>query len=256
MGVLDLFNLTGKVAIITGASRGLGRSMACALAEAGADVALVGRDLSALKILEADLANIGTETLLISADVSKKKEPQRIINEVLSWRSNIDILVNNAGTVVRSSAVNISEDDWEKVIELNLNGAFRMAQAAARVMLNQRSGKIINIGSVNSVLGAREVISYAASKGGILQVTRAMASELAAKGIQVNCILPGYFETDLTKGIQDDEARYEMIRRRTPAGRWGKPDDLAGAVVYLASSASDYVTGSTLTVDGGFIISA
>ena len=256
MGVLDLFNLTGKVAIITGASRGLGRSMACALAEAGADVALVGRDLSALKILEADLANIGTETLLISADVSKKKEPQRIINEVLSWSSNIDILVNNAGTVVRSSAVNISEDDWEKVIELNLNGAFRMAQAAARVMLNQRSGKIINIGSVNSVLGAREVISYAASKGGILQVTRAMASELAAKGIQVNCILPGYFETDLTKGIQDDEARYEMIRRRTPAGRWGKPDDLAGAVVYLASSASDYVTGSTLTVDGGFIISA
>ena len=256
MGVLDLFNLTGKVAIITGASRGLGRSMACALAEAGADVALVGRNLSALKILEADLANIGTETLLISADVSKKKEPQRIINEVLSWRSNIDILVNNAGTVVRSSAVNISEDDWEKVIELNLNGAFRMAQAAARVMLNQRSGKIINIGSVNSVLGAREVISYAASKGGILQVTRAMASELAAKGIQVNCILPGYFETDLTKGIQDDEARYEMIRRRTPAGRWGKPDDLAGAVVYLASSASDYVTGSTLTVDGGFIISA
>ena len=256
MGVLDLFNLTGKVAIITGASRGLGRSMACALAEAGADVALVGRDLSALKILEADLANIGTETLLISADVSKKKEPQRIINEVLSWRSNIDILVNNAGTVVRSSAVNISEDDWEKVIELNLNGAFRMAQAAARVMLNQRSGKIINIGSVNSVLGAREVISYAASKGGILQVTRAMASELAAKGIQVNCILPGYFESDLTKGIQDDEARYEMIRRRTPAGRWGKPDDLAGAVVYLASSASDYVTGSTLTVDGGFIISA
>ncbi|MBJ27529.1 MAG: 2-deoxy-D-gluconate 3-dehydrogenase [Chloroflexi bacterium] len=256
MGVLDLFNLTGKVAIITGASRGLGRSMACALAEAGAYVALVGRDLSALKILEADLANIGTETLLISADVSKKKEPQRIINEVLSWRSNIDILVNNAGTVVRSSAVNISEDDWEKVIELNLNGAFRMAQAAARVMLNQRSGKIINIGSVNSVLGAREVISYAASKGGILQVTRAMASELAAKGIQVNCILPGYFETDLTKGIQDDEARYEMIRRRTPAGRWGKPDDLAGAVVYLASAASDYVTGSTLTVDGGFIISA
>ena len=256
MGVLDLFNLTGKVAIITGASRGLGRSMACALAEAGADVALVGRDLSALKILEAHLANIGTETLLISADVSKKKEPQRIINEVLSWSSNIDILVNNAGTVVRSSAVNISEDDWEKVIELNLNGAFRMAQAAARVMLNQRSGKIINIGSVNSVLGAREVISYAASKGGILQVTRAMASELAAKGIQVNCILPGYFETDLTKGIQDDEARYEMIRRRTPAGRWGKPDDLAGAVVYLASSASDYVTGSTLTVDGGFIISA
>ena len=246
MGVLDLFNLTGKVAIITGASRGLGRSMACALAEAGADVALVGRDLSALKILEADLAYIGTETLLISADVSKKKEPQRIINEVLSWRSNIDILVNNAGTVVRSSAVNISEDDWEKVIELNLNGAFRMAKAAARVMLNQ----------VNSVLGAREVISYAASKGGILQVTRAMASELAAKGIQVNCILPGYFETDLTKGIQDDEARYEMIRRRTPAGRWGKPDDLAGAVVYLASSASDYVTGSTLTVDGGFIISA
>ena len=256
MGVLDLFNLTGKVAIITGASRGLGRSMACALAEAGAYVALVGRDLSALKILEADLANIGTETLLISADVSKKKEPQRIINEVLSWRSNIDILVNNAGTVVRSSAVNISEDDWEKVIELNLNGAFRMAQAAARVMLNQRSGKIINIGSVNSVLGAREVISYAASKGGILQVTRAMASELAAKGIQVNCILPGYFETDLTKGIQDDEARYEMIRRRTPARRRGKPDDLAGAVVYLASAASDYVTGSTLTVDGGFIISA
>lgn len=256
MGVLDLFNLTGKVAIITGASRGLGRSMACALAEAGADVALVGRDLSALKALEAHLANIGTETLLISADVSKKKEPQRIINEVLSWKSNIDILVNNAGTVVRSSAVNISEDDWEKVIELNLNGAFRMAQAAARVMLNQRSGKIINIGSVNSVLGAREVISYAASKGGILQVTRAMASELAAKGIQVNCILPGYFETDLTKGIQDDEARYEMIRRRTPAGRWGKPDDLAGAVVYLASPASDYVTGSTLTVDGGFIISA
>ncbi len=256
MGVLDLFSLKSKVAIITGASRGLGRAMACALGEAGADVALVARDLSTLKILESDLASSGIQTLLISADLSDKKEPQRIVEEVLSWKNNIDILVNNAGTVVRSSAVDISEDDWEKVIGLNLNGAFRMAQAVARVMVKQESGKIINIGSVNSVLGAREVISYAASKGGILQVTRAMASELAGKGIQVNCILPGYFETDLTKGLQNDEPRYEMIRRRTPAGRWGQPEDLAGAVVYLASQASDFVTGSTLTVDGGFIISA
>ena len=256
MGVLDLFSLKSKVAIITGASRGLGRAMACALGEAGADVALVARDLSTLKILESDLASSGIQTLLISADLSDKKEPQRIVEEVLSWKNNIDILVNNAGTVVRSSAVDISEDDWEKVIGLNLNGAFRMAQAVARVMVKQESGKIINIGSVNSVLGAREVISYAASKGGILQVTRAMASELAGKGIQVNCILPGYFETDLTKGLQNDEPRYEMIRRRTPAGRWGQPEDLSGAVVYLASQASDYVTGSTLTVDGGFIISA
>ena len=230
--------------------------MALALAEAGADIAAVGRDAATLKSFGADARERGRECLLIAADVGSSGEPQRIVDETMAWKGRIDVLVNNAGTVVRASAVDISDEDWDRVIALNLTGAFRVAQAAARVMGDQGAGKIINIGSVNSLLGAREAISYAASKGGILQVTRAMASELAGKGVQVNCILPGYFETDLTQKIQEDEPRYEMIRRRTPAGRWGQPEDLAGAVVYLASAASDYVTGSTLTVDGGFIISA
>lgn len=256
MAILDLFRLDEKVAIVTGASRGLGRAMALALAEAGADIAAVGRDRATLERLGAEVRERGRDCLLIAADVAAPGEAQRIVDETMAWKGGVHVLVNNAGTVVRASAVDISDEDWDRVVDLNLTGAFRVAQAAARVMVTQGAGKIINIGSVNSVLGAREVISYAASKGGLLQVTRAMASELARNGVQVNCILPGYFETDLTQRLQDDEARYEMIRRRTPAGRWGQPEDLAGAVVYLASAASDYVTGSTLTVDGGFIISA
>lgn len=256
MAILDLFHLDGKTAIVTGASRGLGRAMGLALAEAGAGIAAVGRDPAALERFGAEVRERGQECLLIPTDIAESNEPQRIVDQTMAWKGRVDILVNNAGTVVRSSAIDITAEDWDRVLGLNLTGAFRVAQAVARVMVEQGSGKIINIGSVNSVLGAREVISYAASKGGILQVTRAMASELGNKGVQVNCILPGYFETDLTEALREDRGRYDRIRRRTPAGRWGQPEDLAGAVVYLASAASDYVTGSTLTVDGGFIVSA
>ncbi len=256
MSALDLFRLDGKVALVTGASRGLGRAMGLALAEAGADVAAVGRDPTTLGRFAEDVRSLGRDCLALAADLGERGAALRVVAEASAWKGHVDVLLNNAGTVARASVLEVTDDEWDQVVGLNLNAAFRVAQATARGMAAQGSGKIINIGSVNSVLGAKNVVPYAASKGGILQVTRAMANELGASGVQVNCILPGYFDTDLTQALRDDAERYEQILARTPAGRWGRPDDLAGAVVFLASGASDYVTGTALAVDGGFMISA
>jgi 2-dehydro-3-deoxy-D-gluconate 5-dehydrogenase len=253
VGLLDLFRLDRKVAIVTGASRGLGEEMATGLCEAGADLVITGRRREALQAAAERLRALGGDCLTVVGDQSVSGEAQRIVEEVLAWKGRLDILVNNAGTIARGPALDVKEEEWNRVIDLNVSGAFFMAQAAGRVMVKLRSGKVINIGSMNTVISAKNIIPYTVSKGGIGQMTKALAVEWGQYNIQVNCILPGYYETDLTTALRNDPERYAYFRNRIPLGRWGVPSDLKGAVVFLASAASDYVTGINLPVDGGYL---
>jgi 2-dehydro-3-deoxy-D-gluconate 5-dehydrogenase len=253
MGVLDLFRLDGKVAVVTGASRGLGKEMTIALAEAGADLVIIGRGHDALNALAEEIRKFGHGCLTVAGDVSVRGEAQRIVDESFSWKSQLDVLVNNAGTIARGPALETRVEDWDRVINLNLNGAFFMAQAVGRAMAKQRRGKIINIGSMNTAISAKNVIPYTVSKGGIGQMTKALAVEWGQHNIQVNCILPGYYETELTTALRKDPERFAYFHSRIPMGRWGIPSDLKGTVIFLASAASDYVTGVNLPVDGGYL---
>jgi len=253
MGVLDLFRLNGKVAVVTGASRGLGKEMAVALAEAGADLVIIGRGRGSLEVLAKEVQTHGHSCHPVEGDVSVRGEAQRIVDEAFGWKSQLDILINNAGTIARGPALEMKEEDWDRVINLNLNGAFFMAQAAGRVMAKQRKGKIINIGSMNTAISAKNIIPYTVSKGGLGQMTKAFAVEWGQYNIQVNCILPGYFETELTTAPRKDPERFAYFQSRIPCGRWGMPSDLKGTVIFLASAASDYVTGVNLPVDGGYL---
>ena len=250
--ILDSFKLEGKVALVTGASAGLGQAIAIALAEAGADVVCHGNTRPADTTLEA-VSRLGRQTLAVAGDLAKKETPGDLIEATLKTFSRIDILVNNAGTIRRSPAVDYSQEDWTTVIEVNLSAVFRLSQLAGRSMLEQGSGKIVNIASLLSFQGGITVPAYAASKGGVAQLTKALANEWAGKGINVNAIAPGYMRTDNTKALQQDETRNRQILERIPAARWGDPADLAGAAVFLASSASDYVNGHVLVVDGGWM---
>jgi 2-dehydro-3-deoxy-D-gluconate 5-dehydrogenase len=253
MGVLDSFRLDGKVALVTGASRGLGKEMALALAGAGADLVIVGRGKDGLETLAREIGTLGTSCRPVIGDVSVRGEAQRIVDETFGWKNQLDILVNNAGTIARGPALDTKEEDWDRVMNLNLNGAFFMTQAAGRQMVKQRQGKIINIGSMNTVVSAKNVIPYTVSKGGIGQMTKAFAVEWGQYNIQVNCILPGYYETELTTALRKDPERFAYFQSRIPLGRWGKPSDLKGTVIFLASAASDYITGVNLPVDGGYL---
>ena len=253
MGVLDLFRLDGKVAVVTGASRGLGKEMAMALAEAGADLVIIGRGHDALNERAEEIRNLGHDCLAVVGDVSVRGEAQRMVDEAFSWKNQLDILINNAGTIARGPALETRVEDWDRVINLNLNGAFFIAQAVGRAMAKQRRGKIINIGSMNTAISAKNVIPYTVSKGGLGQMTKALAVEWGQHNIQVNCILPGYYETELTTALRKDPERFAYFQSRIPMGRWGIPSDLKGAVIFLASAASDYVTGVNLPVDGGYL---
>jgi 2-dehydro-3-deoxy-D-gluconate 5-dehydrogenase len=253
LNTLTRFSLEGKVAVVTGGSRGIGRAITIALADAGAEVAVVARDQILLDQLATEVKAAGRDCLPISLDVSRDDAPQRIVDAVTQWKGRIDILCNNAGMVNRDPATQVSKTTWNDVIGLNLNSAFFIAQAVGREMIAAKKGKIINIGSLKSVQGDRNIVSYAASKGGLLQMTKALAVEWAAHNVQVNCIMPGYYITDLTKDLQADRERFGSILKRIPMGRWGEPEDLKGAAVFLASSASDYVTGIMLPVDGGYL---
>jgi 2-deoxy-D-gluconate 3-dehydrogenase len=248
MSVLQSFRLDGQVAIVTGASRGLGAGMAIALAEAGADVALVARgDLGETR---ASIERLGRRAIAINADLSDRAAPEAI----LAAAKNADILVNNAGIIRRASFVDYSDEDWDSVIEVNLRSVFALSRAFARALVEQKSGgKIINIASLLSFQGGIRVAAYTAAKSGLLGLTRAMANELAPLGINVNAIAPGYMATDNTQALRDDPTRSREILARIPAGRWGTPDDLKGAVVFLASPAAAYVHGTTLAVDGGWL---
>lgn len=250
--ILDQFKLEERVAFVTGASAGLGQAIGVALAEAGADVACHGNTRSPETTCEA-IERLGRRAFPLTGDLANKETPKSLLDSTLKHFGHLDILVNNAGTIRRAPAADYSEHDWATVIEVNLSAVFRLSQLAGRQMIAQGSGKIINIASLLSFQGGITVPAYAASKGGIAQLTKALANEWAGKGINVNAIAPGYMRTDNTKALQADETRNRQILERIPAGRWGEPFDLAGAAVFLASSASDYVNGHVLVVDGGWM---
>lgn len=250
--ILDKFNLKGKVALVTGSSRGLGAGIARALAEAGASLAVHGANRAPEATLDA-LKKLGTNCLGLVGNVGDRAVCAMLVEETVRHFGTIDILVNNAGTIRRSPAIEHSEEDWKTLIDVNLTSVFRLAQQAGRHMLARGSGKIINIASLLTFQGGITVPSYAAAKGGVGQLTKAFANEWAAKGVNVNAIAPGYMDTDNTEALRHHPERAKQILERIPAGRWGKPEDLAGAALFLASSASDYVHGHILVVDGGWL---
>jgi 2-dehydro-3-deoxy-D-gluconate 5-dehydrogenase len=245
------FNLAGRVAVVTGANTGIGRAIACALAEAGADIAAVGRSPSDETI--AEVRAMARKAISIVGDLSSIEPVERIVAETVDALGRIDILVNNAGIIKRNDALNVTEDEWDDVVNTNLKSVFFLSQAAARRMLQIGGGKIINIASMLSFQGGVRVPSYAASKSGIAGLTKALANEWASHGISVNAIAPGYIATNNTAALQADETRNQQILARIPAGRWGEPSDLGGAAVFLASDAARYVHGHILAVDGGWL---
>jgi len=245
------FDLTGRVALVTGANTGIGQGIAVALAAAGADVACVGR--SPCDETVAQVAALGRRGVFIAADLSTIEPVGRIVDEAVEKLGAIDILVNNAGIIRRADAVDFTEDDWDAVVDTNLKSVFFLCQAAGKHMIARGHGKIINIASMLSFQGGVRVPSYTASKSGVAGLTKLLANEWAAKGVNVNAIAPGYIATNNTAALQADEARNKSIMDRIPAGRWGSPDDMGGAAVFLASKASDYVNGHILAVDGGWL---
>ena len=247
---IDLFRLDNKVALVTGAASGLGAAIAVALAEAGAQVAVHGNRREATETAET----IGAAAAAFQADLSHTASAESLFGRVKERFGRVDILINNAGTIHRDAAVDTTLDSWQQVLQVNLTSVFQLSQLAARDMiLREAPGKIVNIASLLSFQGGIRVPAYAASKGGVAQLTKALANEWAPKGIQVNAIAPGYFATSNTEALQADETRNRQILERIPAGRWGQPEDLTGAAIFLASRASDYVTGTVITVDGGWM---
>jgi 2-deoxy-D-gluconate 3-dehydrogenase len=251
---LEPFQLTGKVALVTGAARGIGQAIAIGLAEAGADVFVIDRIAcpETLRQIEA----VGKKAIAEKRDLADMDEIMalEIISAGMSYLGGIDILVNNAGIIRRAPAVEFSAEDWKEVLDVNLNSAFYLSQAVARHFIeNKKTGKIINVASVLSFQGGLRVSSYAASKSGILGLTRALANEWAALGINVNAIAPGYFITEVTAGIRSDPQRSNAVLERIPAGRWGEMNDIKGPVVFLASAAADYLHGAVIPIDGGWL---
>jgi 2-deoxy-D-gluconate 3-dehydrogenase len=246
---LDLFRLDKKIALVTGSASGLGAAIAFALSQAGATVACHGNRRAATATAEA----IGERAAAFQADLSSTSGAEHLFSQVKQTFGRVDILVNNAGTILRDAAEDVKLEDWEQVIQVNLTSVFQLSQLAARDMIPRGKGKIVNIASLLSFQGGIRVPAYAASKGGVAQLTKALANEWAPKGIQVNAIAPGYFATTNTEALQADETRNRQILERIPAGRWGQPEDLGGAALFLASAASDYVTGTVITVDGGWM---
>lgn len=250
--ILEAFSLAGKNALVTGSSRGLGAGIAAALAEAGANVALHGSSDVPQKVIDS-VTRTGAKHLVVTADLRNPELCSQLVEQTVVHFGTIDILVNNAGMIRRAPAAEFPMQDWIDVIQTNLTSVFCLSQAAGRYMLRQGAGKIINIASLLTFQGGITVPSYAASKGGVGQLTKALANEWAARGIQVNAIAPGYMETDNTAALRNNPERSRQILERIPAGRWGTPTDIAGAAVFLASRASDYINGHILAVDGGWL---
>jgi len=251
--ILEQFSLAGKVGIVTGASRGLGAGMAEALAEAGADLTLVARSEKELDAQVAHIQSLGRRCLGLRADLATTAACSKIVQQTLDHYGSLDILVNCAGMVWRGPALDLSEKDWDAVLDVNLKAAFFLCQAAGKHMVQQKRGKIINICSLLSFQGGLLVAPYTASKSGLAGLTRLLANEWAPHGVNVNGITPGYMATELTAALLKDSERSASILARIPQGRWGTPQDLKGAVVFLASSASEYVQGQMLVVDGGWL---
>jgi 2-dehydro-3-deoxy-D-gluconate 5-dehydrogenase len=250
-GILDRFRLNGKVAVVTGASRGLGQAMALALAEAGADVMAV--DVIDGAGTRDRVRELGRACAALKIDLCAAGAPEKIVGETIAALGRLDILVNNAGIIRRAPFLEFSEKDWDDVLDLNIKAVFLMSQAAARPMVRQGGGTVINVASMLSFQGGIRVPSYTSSKSAVLGLTRLMACELGPMGITCNAIAPGYMATDNTKELRDDAGRSKAILERIPLGRWGAPDDLKGAVVFLASDAAAYMNGHALAVDGGWL---
>ena len=250
--ILDAFNLSGKVAIVTGCDTGLGQGMTLGLAQAGCDIVGVNRKIP--EETAAKVIALGRRFMAIQADLSKQDALDDIVSKTVAEMGRVDILVNNAGTIRREDALSFSEKNWDDVINLNLKSEYCLSEAVARQFIVQgEGGKIINIASMLSFQGGIRVPSYTASKSGVLGITRLLANEWATHNINVNAIAPGYMATNNTQQLRDDEQRSKEILDRIPAARWGTPKDLQGPVVFLASAASDYISGYTLAVDGGWL---
>jgi len=249
----DPFDLSGKVAVVTGASRGLGEGMALALARAGADCVLVSRSATDLEKVADRVKALGRRALVVPTDVADVGSVEAMAAQAAEGFGQVDILVNNAGVNVRKPAADFTEADWDQVLDVNLKGAFFTTLAVGRGMLRRKSGRVINICSLTSAIGIRHIPAYAASKGGLLSITRVLAVEWAPHGIRVNAIGPGYFITEMTQPLFEDPERRAWIESRIPLRRPGQPADLGGAVVFLASDASAYITGQILYVDGGWL---
>lgn len=250
---MDFFRLDGKVAVVTGGNKGIGLGIAVGLAKAGADLFIIthGTNWSEAKeLIEAE----GRKVEFCQANLENKADVHNAIDEVIKRYGKIDILVNNAGTIRRSPLLEYKDEDWEAVIDVNLNSVYYMCQAAAKHMVKQGGGKIINIASMLSFQGGKFVPPYTASKHGVVGITKAFANELAEKNIQINAIAPGYVATDNTKQIRDDEQREKEILSRIPANRWAVPADMMGAAIFLSSKAADYINGHVLAVDGGWLV--
>ncbi|WP_342242416.1 2-dehydro-3-deoxy-D-gluconate 5-dehydrogenase KduD [Ensifer sp. OTU672] len=248
-----LFNLAGKTALVTGARTGLGQGMALALARAGANIAAIGS--SPMPETAALVVEAGVRFHQQTVDLSRKFNATNVISEAAAALGGIDILVNNAGIIRRADLLDYSEEDWDSVLDVNLKAAFLLSQAAAKHMVaTGRAGRVVNVASMLTFQGGIRVPAYSASKHGIAGLTKAMANELAPRGITVNAIAPGYMATDNTEALRNDPDRNAQISARIPAGRWGTPDDLATAVLFFAAPASGYVTGTVLPVDGGWLV--
>ena len=248
-----MFSLTGRRALVTGASRGLGSAMAIALAEAGSGVVCASSQPGGADATVAAVRALGKDAWAVHAELSDRDAVGAMADEAIRLAGQIDILVNNAGTIRRHPALEYSAEAWDEVMRTNLDATFFLAQRLGREMVARGAGKIINVGSLLSFSGGLNTAAYTASKHAVAGLTKVLANEWGPRGVQVNGIAPGYFVTDNTQPLRDDSARFSEIRSRIPAGRWGEPDDLKGAVVFLASSASDYVNGHMLVVDGGWM---
>ena len=252
---MQLFDLTGKVALVTGGNGGIGLGMARGLAQAGASLALAGRNVAKAETALSELAATGARAEFVAGDVTRAADCRALVAQTVARFGRLDILVNNAGTAIRKMPQDYTEAEWREVLDTNLTGAFLCSQAAYPAMVAAGGGKMINIGSMMSLFGAPYATPYAASKGGIVQMTRALATAWAKDDIQVNAVLPGWIDTDLTRTARRQvEGLHDRVVARTPAGRWGVPADLAGVAVFLAGPGSDFVTGTAIPVDGGFSV--
>jgi len=251
---MEPFNLTGKVALVSGCSRGIGKAMAVALAEAGADIIGVAAHMETSgSVVEQEIQALGRSFSGYNCDFSDRKALYSFIEDVKAKHPQVDILINNAGTILRKPAAEHPDEYWDTVMEVNLNAQFVLSREFGKEMVERGSGKIVFTASLLTFQGGITVPGYAASKGGIGQLTMALANEWAGKGVNVNAIAPGYIATDNTQALQDDPVRSEQILGRIPAGRWGQPEDFKGPVLFLASDAANYVHGTTLLVDGGWM---
>lgn len=252
--VLEKFSLKGRSGIVTGAGSGIGKAIAKGLVEAGAEIVIVGRNKEKLEKAADEIRPFGGPVIPFQTDISKMEEIRSLVDRTVKEFGKIDFLFNNAGTIWRASSEDCMEKDWDEVMNINLKGPFFLAQAVARVMISQkRKGKIINTSSLIAVQGGKRIPAYSASKGGLAQVTKSMANDWAKYNILVNAIGPGYVNTELTEALRKDKERFTEITNRIPLGRWADPEDLVGAAIFLASDASDYITGQTIFVDGGWL---